>query len=160
VTSTTTSTIAPQVTVEAEVRAAIALAQETFSACLVAMPQCDPSTLAVARAGDLLARNEARINEWNADGYTVRDRDKFRYVVESVSLQPDLKQATAIVCIADGSRLVKPGAGPGGADVIIDDTYGSGRESWDMRLDPDGKWRAYDAPAAGPTEARDICPAA
>ena len=82
---------------------AIALAQETFSACLVAMPTCDPSTLAAARAGDLLARNTARINEWNADGYTVRDRDNFRYVVESVALQPDLKRATAIVCIADGA---------------------------------------------------------
>ena len=157
--STTTTIADPAMVAEADVRAAIALAQETFSACLVAMPACDPSTLAVARAGDLLARNTARINEWNAAGYTVRDRDKFRYVVESVAVQPDGKRATAMVCIADGSKLVKPGAGPGGVDVIIDDAYTSGRESWDMRLDPDGKWRAYDAPAVGPTEARDVCPA-
>jgi hypothetical protein len=122
------------------------------------MPSCDPSTLSVARAGSLLARNVARINEWNSAGYTVRNRDQFRYVVEKVELAPSGAQATALVCIADGSDLVKPGAGPGGADVIIDDSFTSGRESWDMRLDPDGKWRAFDAPAVGPTEATDICP--
>ena len=72
----------PAAQAEAAVRAAVDLAQSTFSACLVAMPSCDPSTLAVARAGDLLARNVARINEWNAAGYTVRNRDQFRYVIE------------------------------------------------------------------------------
>jgi hypothetical protein len=157
--TSTSTTIDPTAKAEADVRAAIALAQQTFSACLVAMPTCDPATLAVARAGDLLAQNTARINEWNAAGYTVRDRDKFRFFIEKVALQPDLTRATATVCIADGSRLVKPGAGPGGVDVIIDDTFGSGREAWDMRLDPDGKWRAYGAPAVGPTETTDVCPA-
>jgi hypothetical protein len=98
-----------------------------------------------------------RINEWNAAGYTVRNREEFHYVVEEVTLAPGGSQATALVCIADGSDLVRPGAGPGGADVIIDDTYGSGRESWEMRLDSDGRWRAYEAPAVGPTEPRDIC---
>lgn len=164
--ATTTSTSSPTSTTtdaaakaEAGIRAAIGLAQQTFSACLVAMPTCDPSTLAVARAGDLLTQNTTRINEWNAAGYTVRDRDKFRFVIEKVSLLPDLQRATATVCIADGSRLVKPGAGPGGVDLIIDDTSGSGREAWEMRLDPDGKWRAYSAPAVGPTETSDVCPA-
>jgi hypothetical protein len=123
------------------------------------MPSCDPSTLAVARAGDLLSQNTARINEWNADGYTVRDRDKFRYVIENIALQPDLKRATAIVCIADGSKLVKPAAGPGGADVVVDDTYTSDRESWDVRLDADGRWRVYGGAPVGATEAKDICPA-
>ena len=51
-------------------------------------------------------------------------------------------RSAALVCIADGSDLVKPAAGPGGADVIIDDSFTSGRESWDMRLDADGNWRA------------------
>lgn len=154
-----TTSSAPVIDVEAEVRAALDLAQETFSACLVALPTCDPSTIAVGRAGYLLARNVARINEWNAAGYTVRNRDQFRYVVEDVALSPSGTQATALVCIADGSDLVRPGAGPGGADVIIDDSFASGRASWDMRLDPDGRWRAYDAPTVGPTESRDVCPA-
>jgi hypothetical protein len=159
-TSTSTSTtIDPVARAEADIRVAIAVAQQTFSACLVAMPTCDASALVVARAGDLLAQNPAPINEWNAAGYTVRDRDKFRFVVEKISLQPDLRRATVQLCYADGSRLVKPGAGPGGADVIIDDTFGSGREAWDMRLDADGKWRAYAAPAVGPHEASDVCPA-
>jgi hypothetical protein len=153
--TSTSSTVL--VDVEAAVEAAVDLAQESFSACLVAMPSCDPGTLAVARAGDLLERNTARINEWNAAGYTVRNRDQFRYVIEDVTLAPDRATATALVCIADGSDLVRPGAGPGGADVIIDDSFTSGRASWDMRLDADGRWRAYDAPAVGPSESRDVC---
>jgi hypothetical protein len=155
--TSTTTTLDPTDQAERDVRAAIDLAQETFSACLVAMPSCDPATLAVARAGELLERNTARINEWNAAGYTVRNRDQFRYVIEEVTLASGGARATALVCIADGSDLVQPGAGPGGADVIIDDSFTSGRASWDMRLDPDGRWRAYDAPAVGPTESRDVC---
>jgi hypothetical protein len=158
--TSTSTTLDPTEQAELDVREAVALAQETFSACLVAMPSCDPSTLAVARAGDLLERNTARINEWNAAGYTVRNRDQFRYVIEEVTLAPDGATATALVCIADGSDLVQPGAGPGGADVIIDDSFTSGRESWDMRLDPDGRWRAHDGTAAGPTESSDVCPPA
>jgi hypothetical protein len=125
----------------------------------MALPACDPSTLAATRAGPILDRNTERINEWNAAGYAVRDREQFRYVIESVVVAPDLTTATAVVCIADGSRLVRPGAGPGGEDVIIDGVYVSGRSTWDMRLDPDGVWRVYDAPALGATEASDVCPA-
>jgi len=54
---------------------------------------------------------------------------------------------------------VKPGAGPGGADVIIDDSFGSARDHVSLRLDADGTWRAYDAQPIGATESRDICPA-
>lgn len=157
--TTSTTTTAPPSSSEADVRAVIAVAQQTFSDCLVAMPHCDPSTLEIARAGALLERNVARVEEWNAAGYTVRNRDQFRYVIEAVTVSPDGTTASATVCIADGSDLVHPGAGPGGADVIIDDSYTSGRSAWDMRLDPDGRWRAYDAPAVGPTESSDVCPA-
>lgn len=158
--STSTTSSEPPASPEDDIRAAIALAQQTFSDCLVAMPLCDPATLSVARAGPLLERNVARVQEWNAAGYTVRNRDQFGFVVEGVTLSPDGLTATATVCIADGSDLVHPGAGPGGADVIVDDAYTSGRSAWDMRLDPDGQWRAYDAPAVGPTESSDVCPAA
>ena len=158
-TALSTTTSRPVASAEDRIRAAVALAQQTFSDCLIAMPQCDLSTLAVARAGPLLVRNVARIQEWNSAGYTVRNRDQFRYVVELVAIKPDGVSASAVVCIADGSDLVHPGAGPGGADVIIDDAYTSGRSAWDMRLDPDGQWRVYDAPAVGPTESSDVCPA-
>lgn len=153
-------TISPAESAESAVRTAIGLAQDSFSACLVAMPACDPATLAVARAGDLLERNVSRIEEWNAAGYTVRDRDRFRYVVESVELSADVTSAVVTVCIADGSRLVVPQAGPAGEDVIVDDEFISGRSMWDMRLDSDGVWRGYDAPALGPTEPSDVCPPA
>lgn len=156
--ASTTTSIAPP-SPEQAIRAAVALAEETFSSCLVAMPNCDPQTLAVARGGPLLERNVARIREWNADGQTVRNRDKFRYVVEAVTIAPDGRQAAVIVCIADGSVRLKPGVGPGGADVVVDDAFVSGRSSWDMRLDPDGVWRAHDGSAFGPTESRDVCPA-
>lgn len=136
------------------VREAIERSQADFSACLVAMPTCDPSMLEGTRAGNLLARNVERINEWNALGYTVRDRDQYRYVIEAIELSPDERSATATVCIADGSKLVLPAAE---GDVIIDGTFVSGRAAWDMRLDPDGDWRAYDAPAVGESSETDQC---
>jgi hypothetical protein len=143
---------------ESEVRAAIAAATEAFSACLLALPACDPATLEATRSGAILAVNQQNIEDWNAAGYAVRDRDQFRYVIESVEVDASGTSATAVVCIADGSKLVMPGAGPGGADVIVDGTYVSGRESWEMQLEADGVWRVHDAPALGPTESSDVCP--
>ena len=116
--------------------------------------------LAASRADPMLAVNSGRITEWNAAGYTVIDRDQFRYVIESVELADDLRRATVTVCFADGSKLVDPGAGPDGADLIVDGTFMSGREAWDVRLDDDGVWRAHDAPLVGTAEATDVCPAA
>lgn len=106
-----------------------------------------------------MQRNVGRIDEWNAAGYTVTDRDQFRYVVESVALSSDLTSATAVVCIADGSKLVLPGAAPDGGNVVVDDVYVSGRESWAMQLDADGVWKVFEAPALGPTESTDQCSA-
>jgi hypothetical protein len=100
------------------------------------------------------------VSQWNLAGYVVADRDQFRYVIESVDVADDFMTATVTICYADGSKLVDPGAGPGGADLVIDGTFSSGREAWDMRLDPDGVWRAYDAPLVGAAEATDVCPAA
>jgi hypothetical protein len=172
-TSTSTSTAtttAPPTTIDArldarldaesKVRAAVADGYAAFSACLVAMPACDTSTLAAVRAGDLLQQNVDRIAEWNAAGYTVRDRDQFRFVIESVTLaDAALTQATVVTCIADGSKLVQPAAGPNGVDVLVDGAYTSGRDEIEMRLDSDGVWRAYSGRPIGPTEARDVCPA-
>lgn len=154
-----TTTIDPHAKAESDVRAAIDASVAAFSDCLLKMPNCDVATLEATRRGDMLRINTERVTQWNAAGYTVRDRDTFRYVVEQVELNADLTQATVLVCIADGTKLVQPAAGPGGADVIVDDSYVSGRESWDVRLDADGIWRPYAAPASGPTESRDVCPA-
>ncbi len=154
-----TTTIDPRAKAESDVRAAIDASVAAFSDCLLKMPNCDVATLEATRRGDMLRINTERVAQWNAARYAVRDRDTFRYVVEQVELNADLTRATVLVCIADGTKLVQPGAGPGGADVIVDDSYVSGRESWDVRLDADGIWRPYAAPASGPTESRDVCPA-
>ena len=161
-TTTTSTTIDPSTHADEQVRAAYQLASDTYSACLVApaMPHCDTATLAVTRAGALLDRNVARIDDWQSKGYTVRNRDKFRSVVEQVTIARDAKDATLISCIADGSSLVLPGAGPSGADVIIDGTRSHrGGTDRDFVLDPDGVWRAHDGGAAGPTQSTDVCPA-
>ena len=157
-----TSSTTPIVEVDAEtaIRAALATSFADFSDCLTSMPQCDPSILEATRAGALLDANRARIEEWNSAGYTVIDRDQYRYVIELVELSDDGNTATATVCLADGSKLVLPGAGPQGADVIIDDQFVSGREAWELRLDADGQWRAYSAPVIGVTEESDVCPSA
>lgn len=144
---------------EADVRASVKAATDAFGACLLALPKCDVASLAETRRGRLLELNSGRISQWNAAGYAVREREKFRYVIESVTVDPDGKRATANVCVADGSKLVKPGAAPDGSDIVVDGAYTSGREAWDVRLDDDGVWRPYDAPAIGPVEAKDVCPA-
>jgi hypothetical protein len=153
-----TSVTTAQRNLDAEVRAAVAAAVDAFNVCLLALPKCDVAALAATRAGVVLERNAARATEWNNAGYAVRDRDRFRYVIESVTVDASGMKATAVVCIADGSKLVRPGAAPDGGDVIVDGAYVSGRERWELRLDA-GVWRVYDAPAVGPTEARDVCPA-
>jgi hypothetical protein len=164
-TSTTTSTtaappttVAPAVLAEMAVRASVDDAVAAFSECVLALPNCDVESLAATRSGELLRINSERISEWSAAGYAIRNRESFRYVIEEVEFAPDLTRATALVCIADGTVLFIPGAGPGGADVIVDDSYVSGREAWDVHLDPDGIWRPHAAPAVGPTESRDVCP--
>ncbi len=151
------TTIDPAVAVEAEVRAALDRGFADFSACLVALPACDPVTLAATRGGELFERNARLIQEWNEAGYAVRDREQFRHVVEDVELNPDLTEATVLVCWADGSKLVLPGAGPDGVDVIVDGVFVSARETWALRLDADGVWRSYGAELVGPTEGADIC---
>ncbi len=155
----TTTTLDPRADAEAFVRAAVAAAIGAFRDCLGLLPKCDVATLEATRRGDMLRVNSERIADWNSKGYAIRKADTFRFVVESVDVNADGTQATALVCIADGTTLVSPGTGPGGADVIIDDSYISGRELWDVRLDPDGVWRPYAAPASGSTESRDVCPA-
>ncbi len=82
---------------------------------------------------------------------------QFRYVVESVVVDPSVAAAVATVCTADGSRLVLPNAGPDGSDVVIDDEYTSGRSEWDMRLDADGAWRVYSSTPIGVAATEDVC---
>lgn len=150
-----------QAEAEQQVRAAVAASYEAFSGCLLALPNCDPASLSSTRAGTLLDQNTRRIAEWNSAGYAVRDRQLFRFVIEKVEFTDpaSLTQATVIACIADGSRLVRPGVGPGGVDVIVDGAYTSARDQIDLRRDPDGRWRAYAGVAIGSAEARDVCPA-
>ena len=156
--STTGTTVDPSAATVVALRTAVDAAITAFSDCLLALPKCETANLSATRGGVTLERNVARAIEWNTKGYAVRHREKFRYVVEGVVLGPEPKRATVTVCVADGSMLVKPGAGPGGADLIVDGAYVSGREAWDMRLDGDGVWRVYDGPAVGPTESTDVCP--
>lgn len=126
---TTTTTVDRASKAEADVRASVKAATDAFGACLLALPKCDVASLAQTRRGHLLELNSARLSQWNQEGYAVREREKFRYVIESVTVDPDGKRATANVCIADGSKLVKPGAAPDGSDVVVDGAYTSGREA-------------------------------
>lgn len=154
-----TTTVAPSVDPEADVRTALDRSFADFSECLTSMPNCDPSVLEATRSGELLEGNVARINEWNAAGYTVVDRESYRYVIEMVDVGADGSSASALVCLADGSKLVEPGAEENGGDVIIDAEFVSGRSSWLLQRGGDGSWRAFAAPAVGESAGSDICPA-
>ena len=138
----TLATVDPAVAADADIREAVAPSQTSFTFCLLSLLACDQTSLEVARAGDLRPRKRSSIDEWNSLGYTVRARDRFRYVVESVvAVDAPLASAAAAVCIAAGSRLVLPNAAPDGGDLVIDDEYTSVRSERDMRRDADGVWR-------------------
>ena len=157
--TTSVAVSAAEAKAAAEIRATLARSFADFRACATALPHCDTSKLADTRAGVLLERNVAKMTEWNAAGYVYKPGE-YRVVVDKVTFTtPELTRATASVCSSSAGDLVNPGAGPGGADVIVDGGYSSGFAAWDMRLS-DGVWRVYDAPATGTvSETSDVCPA-
>lgn len=63
---------------------------------------------------------------------------------------------------SDGSKLILPGAGPDGSDVVVDGACTSAHLEWDMRLDDDSDGVCGDRMRRrrSPTESSDVCPPA
>jgi hypothetical protein len=99
------------------------------------------------------------ITQSNAEGQISRNRDRNHYKIESVTVS-GADRASAVVCTTDGSERVRPGAGPNGVDVIVDDLFVSRRDTYDMQLDADGVWRLYGGSIIGNPSGVDLCPVA
>jgi hypothetical protein len=144
---------------EQAVRAAIDKVQANSNACMTALPKCEVATLAATQGGTSLEQRTKLMTQYNAEGQVSRNRDRNHYKIESVTIQaPD--RASAVVCNTDGSERVRPGAGPNGIDIIVDDLFVSRRDTYEMQLDADGVWRLYGGSIIGNPSAVDLCPVA
>jgi hypothetical protein len=144
---------------EQAVRNAIDKSFADSAACLEALPTCDPVTSGAARAGASLEGWTKLVTKYKAAGYVSRRRERNHHNIESVTIQ-GADRATAVVCNTDGSETVQPGAGLDGGDLIVDGQFVSRRDTYDMRLDPDGLWRLYDGKLIKSSSGDDLCPVA
>jgi hypothetical protein len=141
---TTASTIDPRVQADADVRALIQRDFEILTTCRAAMPNCDTSTFAETRIGIALDALVQRFAERNADGQATRGLDRVVRTIERVELSDDIASAVVVICTDDGAVRYRPGAGPGGADVIVDDGFSSRRDGTLVQRTADGAWRIVD----------------
>ena len=154
-----TTTAAPAAGPEQAVRAAIDKVQANSNACMTALPKCEVATLAATQGGSSLEQRTKLMTQYNAEGQVSRNRDRNHYKIESVTIQTP-GRASAVVCNTDGSERVRPGAGPNGIDIIVDDLFVSRRDTYEMQLDADGVWRLYGGSIIGNPSAVDLCPVA
>ena len=78
--------------------------------------------------------------------------------VQLLDEPPDSK-ALVTVCTIDSGLVYKPGAGPDGADVVINDAVTASRELVTMVL-RDGSWKAESGKSLGTWKGETSCPAA
>ena len=153
------TTVAPAAATEQAVRNAIDKARADGDACMRALPRCDISTLAASRGGVSLESLTKVLTQYNAEGQVSRNRERNHYKIESVTIQ-GADRASAVVCNTDGSERVLPGAGPNGVDIIVNDSFLSRRDTYEMQLDADGVWRLYGGSIIGNPSGVDLCPVA
>ena len=157
--TTTSTTVDPKATAEAAVRADLQAGVSAYKVCLIAMPSCDPQSLTKAFSGPALDRNIAIIKDGNAHGYATRDVDRYRVVVTGIKFADGAapSPASVSVCLSDGAQVVRPGAGPDGADVIVNDEVHTELITLDVRLGASGTWLVNDSVSNGPVQQGDQC---
>ena len=138
---TTTTTIRAATRDELAVRAAWKGWLAASEACDVDPKGCDRAGLANYMAGSSLTNKLLATDTLISKGWGVREGPggiDDRYKIESVTSTEG--QAIVQYCQFDEGVTVDPGAGPGGADVIINDTVAS-RRIRTVFTRPDGVWK-------------------
>ena len=137
----TTTTISAATRDELAVRAAWKGWLTVSEACDVDAKGCDRDALAKYMAGTSLSNSLKATDTLISKGWGVREGPggiDDRYKIESVTLTEG--QAIVQYCQFDEGVTFDPGAGPGGADVIINDTVVSRRIRTVFGLS-DGVWK-------------------
>ena len=133
-TTTSTTTATPTTTTtavsadELSVRAAWHGWLTAGEACTVDAKNCDRNALANYMAGAALSNKLKAVDTLSQKGWGVRKGPggiDDRYKVDSVTIAED--EATVQYCELDEGVTFDPGAGPGGADAIINDAVASHR---------------------------------
>ena len=149
VASTTTPTTAPPTTIdnspetpaEDDVREGFDEVVSSWRACLDALPDCDPESLAESRTGEQLEENRRRVQSFIDAGYRIGETDTIVYEIESIDVVSDGQVALVAVCVTDGSVIYLPDPTGGDDRQIINDSFVSSREVFQMEL-LDGRWVA------------------
>ena len=138
---TTTTTISAATRDELAVRAAWKGWLAASEACDVDAKGCDRAALAKYMAGTSLSNSLKATDTLISKGWGVREGPggiDDRYKIESVTLTEG--QSIVQYCQFDEGVTFDPGAGPGGVDVIINDTVVSRRIRTVFGLS-DGVWK-------------------
>jgi hypothetical protein len=118
---------------------------ELFRTCVQDPESCDEQQFEQTASGEALENLVARIRRLREEGLVVRVPHGIPEPVfqDFEQLRPD--EVRLRVCEVDTGVMVEPGAGPGGADVIIDDAVVTDVFDEYVRLDSDGVWRVFRA---------------
>jgi hypothetical protein len=112
-----------------------------YTRCAADPGTCDVSSVVVA--GSPAAAGVASfMAELAHDGLRGRQSPQTYYVYEGFTVANTGTQAVLLVCTVDANVIVKPGSGPGGQDVIVNDRVDSDLGDWTFRING-STWRLY-----------------
>lgn len=136
-TATSATEPAPTTTVlmseEAAAAAVVALFDE-WTACLAAMPDCDPATVSSdSTTGVFRDSRSASAAEFSAAGYSFENLESLRIVVESATVDDVNGLARVVTCAEDA------GIGLTANGDVFDDRFVSYRWEWEL-VASGGRW--------------------
>lgn len=126
---------------EEGVRDGFAAVVSSWAACLEALPDCDLASLSESRIGEQLEENQRRVQSFIDAGYRIGDSDTIVYEIESIDFVSDGEVALVGVCVTDASVIYLPDPTGGDDRQIINDSFVSSREVFQMELH-DERWVA------------------
>jgi hypothetical protein len=106
---------------------------------------------------DALGRGfERYLNDLVANGERVVRQPETRFVVLAPTAETYGPSATFEMCVVDADLRVRTGAGPNGADLIVDDVLASGIQTYQF-VQVDGRWVVSDFETTIREEGRSLC---
>jgi hypothetical protein len=166
--ATTSTTAAPTTTedptaeLEEVASAAYLAAVDAFVACTDDLDGCDPQTLGEFNAGEALDNLIGTVEALRGQGAEVlppEDPANRYVVVEAAELVDGSRTEVQVqYCEVDGRRVVQPGAGPDGADVVLTDTVDAVRGVALVELGVDGRWRVTRYATVERSTEENVCP--
>jgi len=130
--------------------------ETAYTRCAANPGTCDVSSVVVA--GSPAAAGVASfMAELAHDGLRGRQGPGTYYVYEGFAAANTGTQAVLQVCAVDANVIVKPGSGPDGQDVIVNDRVDSDLGVWTFRISG-STWRLYSSAVISQWKGSNRCP--